>query len=161
VFSSVPARVEGVHQILTFAVLGVGAALIAAYVLVYWQLAKRGHWKPPWLKLWLVGSTGFVSIYTWGFNSWGQAFLIMNLFHAVQYLALVWAMEKKRIAQVMRMPGRPQLVLALYLGSCLLYGIGVQALDADLTTLWAITMVVSLMHFWYDAFVWSVRKAQV
>ena len=25
----------------------------------------------------------------------------------------------------------------------------------------AITMVVSLMHFWYDAFVWSVRRAQV
>jgi hypothetical protein len=27
--------------------------------------------------------------------------------------------------------------------------------------LWAITMVVSLMHFWYDAFVWSVRKADI
>jgi len=26
--------------------------------------------------------------------------------------------------------------------------------------LWAITMVVSLMHFWYDAFVWSVRRAE-
>ena len=104
---------------------------------------------------------GFVSIYSWGFNSWGQAFLIMNLFHAVQYLALVWAMEKKRIAQVMRLPNRPQLALALYLGSCFAYGFGVQALDGDLTTLWAITMVVSLMHFWYDAFVWSVRRAQV
>ena len=53
------------------------------------------------------------------------------------------------------------LALALYLGSCFAYGFGVQALDGDLTTLWAITMVVSLMHFWYDAFVWSVRRAQV
>ena len=42
-----------------------------------------------------------------------------------------------------------------------MYGFGVQILDTDLTTLWAITMVVSLMHFWYDAFVWSVRRAQV
>jgi hypothetical protein len=160
-FSSVPAAVEGHRRYLTFGVLAVGAVLIVVYVIVYWRLAKRGDWKPPWLKLWLVGSTGFVSIYTWGFNSWGQAFLIMNLFHAVQYLALVWAMEKKRICEVMRLPGRPRLVLALYLGSVLVYGLAVQALDSSLTLLWAITMVVSLMHFWYDAFVWSVRKAQV
>jgi hypothetical protein len=37
----------------------------------------------------------------------------------------------------------------------------VQALDSDRTALWALTMVVSLMHFWYDAFVWSVRKSQI
>jgi hypothetical protein len=34
-------------------------------------------------------------------------------------------------------------------------------LDTDLTVLWAIKMVVSLMHFWYDAFIWSVRRAQI
>lgn len=160
-FSSVPAAVEGHRRYLTYGVLAVGAVMIAAYVLVYWRLAKRGDWKPPWLKIWLVASTGFVSIYTWGFNSWGQAFLIMNLFHAVQYIALVWAMEKKRICAVMRLPNHPNLALGLYLGSVVAYGFGAQILNADLTKLWAITMVVSLMHFWYDAFVWSVRKAQV
>jgi hypothetical protein len=160
-FSAVPAKVEGHARYLTYGVLVVGTAVVIAYVLTYWQLARRGHWKPPWLKIWLVASTGFVSIYTWAFNSWGQAFLIMNLFHAVQYLALVWAMEGKRIATLMRLPSRPQVALAIYLGSVIAYGLGVQALDSDLTTLWAITMVVSLMHFWYDAFVWSVRRAQV
>jgi hypothetical protein len=83
----------------------------------------------------------------------------MNLFHAVQYLALVWAMEGKRISGWMRLP-KPA-ALGVYLGSVVAYGAGVQFLDADITTLWAITMVVSLMHFWYDAFVWSVRRAQV
>jgi hypothetical protein len=160
-FSSVPAKVEGYASYLTYGVVIVGTAVVIAYVLTYWQLARSGDWKPPWLKIWLVASTGFVSIYTWAFNSWGQAFLIMNLFHAVQYLALVWAMEGKRIAALMRLPSRPSIALAIYLGSVLAYGLGVQALDSDLTTLWAITMVVSLMHFWYDAFVWSVRRAQV
>jgi hypothetical protein len=83
----------------------------------------------------------------------------MNLFHGVQYLALVWAMEGKRIAARLHLD--KQLTLVLYLGSVVAYGFGVQALNADMTWLWAITMVVSLMHFWYDAFVWSVRKAQV
>ena len=27
--------------------------------------------------------------------------------------------------------------------------------------LWAATMVVSLMHFWYDGFIWSVRRRDV
>jgi len=61
----------------------------------------------------------------------------------------------------MRVPNRPRLALGFYLGSCFAYGVGVMALDPGLTALWAITMVVSLMHFWYDAFVWSVRRAQV
>ena len=158
-FSAVPARVESHARYLTYGVLVVGTALVIAYVVTYWRLARRGEWKPPWLKIWLVASTGFVSIYTWAFNSWGQAFLIMNLFHAVQYLALVWAMEGKRIAKTIRLPSR--VTLGFYLASVLAYGIAVQALDADITVLWAITMVVSLMHFWYDAFVWSVRRAQV
>jgi hypothetical protein len=160
-FSAIPAEVEGHARYLTYGVLVVGTIVVIAYVLTYWRLARRGAWHPPWLKIWLVASTGFVSIYTWAFNSWGQAFLIMNLFHAVQYLALVWAMEGKRIAGLMRLPSQPRLALGLYLGSVLAYGLGVQALDSDLTTLWAITMVVSLMHFWYDAFIWSVRRAQV
>jgi hypothetical protein len=160
-FSSVPAKVESNARYLTYGVVGVGTIVVIAYVVTYWRLAKAGDWKPPWLKIWLVASTGFVSIYTWAFNTWGQAFLIMNLFHAVQYLALVWAMEGKRIAALMRLGSRPRIALGVFLGSVLAYGLGVQALDADVTTLWAITMVVSLMHFWYDAFVWSVRRAQV
>jgi hypothetical protein len=159
-FSRVPAQVSSHARWLTYGVLGVAAAFVVVYAAIYHRLAQRGY-RPPWQKLWLVGSTAFVSIYTWGFNSWGQAFLIMNLFHGVQYLALVWAMEGKRIAERMRVPGRPRLALAIYLGSVLAYGFGVQMLDADITVLWAITMVVSIMHFWYDAFVWSVRKAQI
>jgi hypothetical protein len=160
-FGSVPAKVAGHARYLTYGVVAAGTIVVIVYVLGYWRLARRGAWKPSWLKIWLVASTGFVSVYTWAFNSWGQAFLIMNLFHAVQYMALVWAMEGKRIATLMRLPAHPRLALGIYLGSVLAYGLGVQALDSDVTTLWAITIVVSLMHFWYDAFIWSVRRAQV
>lgn len=159
-FASVPAHVEGHRAWLTWAVLAAGGVFIAGYVLAHVRMARAGH-RPSWRKVWIIGSTGAVSIYTWGFNSWGQAFLIMNVFHAVQYLALVWAMEGRRIASLMRLPARPRVALGIYLASVALYGLGVEALDSDLTTLWAITMVVSLMHFWYDAFVWSVRRAEI
>jgi hypothetical protein len=162
--ASVPAQVAtmegGAQAWLTWGILAICAAFLVFYAACYIQFARRGY-RPSWLKLWIVVSTGFVSIYSWGFNSWGQAFLIMNLFHGVQYLALVWAMEHKRIARTLRLPGHPRLVLAIYLASVLAYGLGVQALDGDFTMLWAVTIVVSLMHFWYDAFVWSVRRAEV
>jgi hypothetical protein len=159
-FASVPSRLLHHRGWLTWTVVALGSAFLIAYVLTYWRLSRRG-WRPSWMKVWLLTSTGAVSIYTWGFNSWGQAFLIMNLFHAVQYLGLVWAIEGKRFAGWVRLPRHPRLALALFVGSVAAYGLGVQMLDADLTTLWAVTIVVSLMHFWYDAFVWSVRKAQI
>jgi hypothetical protein len=129
-------------------VLAAGTVFVAFYVAYYVQLYRRGY-RVPVLKVFLLATTGLCSIYTWGFNTWGEAFFIMNFFHAVQYLGLVWAMEKSRINGI------------VYVASVSLYGIGAQLLDPDITTLWAITIVVSLMHFWYDGFVWSVRKQQV
>ena len=157
-WSAVPVYVEGHRQLLAVAVIAAGSVFVAFYVFAHVQFARAGH-RPSWLKVWIVASTGLVSIYTWGFNSWGQAFLIMNLFHAVQYLALVWVKEGRRLCE--RAGVAPPIGLALYLGSLLGYGVAVEALDPGRTMLWAITIVVSLMHFWYDAFVWSVRRAEV
>ena len=52
-------------------------------------------------------------------------------------------------------------MLALFLGTVAAYGVGAELLDADLESLWAFTLVVSLMHFWYDGFIWSVSRKQV
>lgn len=158
--AKVPAQVLGHQAIVTWAVLVGGGLFLVVYVAAYWRWWRRG-WRPAWPKVWLLASTGAVSLYTWGFNSWGQAFLIMNVFHAVQYLGLVWAIEGRRIARGLRLERRPRLALAVFVGSVGGYGLATQALDASITSLWAITIVVSLMHFWYDAFVWSVRKAQI
>ena len=136
---------------------------VIVYLARYWQLWRRGH-KVSFEKVFLLASTGFCSVYTWGFNSWGEAFFIMNLFHAVQYLALVWAMERNQIIRRFRVDAwRLGWVVALggFLGLVLVYGFAVQLLDPGIRTLWAITLMVSLMHFYYDAFVWSVRKSQV
>ena len=162
-FTEVPARAESVHAYFTWAVLIAGGLFLLYYLAFNWQLARRGH-GPSRLKVFLYVTTGACSIYTWGFNSWGEAFFIMNLFHAVQYLALVWAMEHKRWLVWLGRDGRPagkRMTAALFLGAVFAYGWAVQLIDPDLITLWAVTIVVSLMHFWYDGFIWSVRKNQV
>ena len=140
------------------AVLAVGTLYLLYYIYAYIRYCRRGYRIAP-LKIFLVVTTGACSIYSWGLNSLGEAFFIMNLFHAVQYLALVWATE-------LRQRSEPQgkkkaLVLASYLSGVLAYGLCAELVDLRLETLWSITMVVALLHFWYDGFIWSVAKRQI
>ena len=158
-----PVEVEDHRLYLVYAVLGGGALFLGYYLFAYRRLASAGY-RISRLKVFLYVSTGACSIVAWGFNSWGEAFFIMNLFHAVQYLALVWATEHRGLMQRAGMEprgrGRP-VVLVAYLTAVLLYGCAVELFADDSTAFWALTMVVSLMHFWYDAFIWSVRARQV
>ena len=160
-FSAVPIEMERSQGTIALIVLVLGSALALAYLLVHVRAHRRGI-RFSKLKVYLVASTGLCSIYTWGFNSWGEAFFIMNLFHAIQYLALVWVTERKNIQE--RLIGSPTAKLrglALFFGLVFGYGVLAQVADPGLTGIWALTLVVSLMHFWYDSFVWSVRKKQV
>jgi hypothetical protein len=163
VFASVPARAEGVHAHITTAVVVLGVGFLVYYVIAYAGLAREGH-RFPFTKVFLVVTTGACSIYCWAFDSWGEAFFVMNLFHAVQYLAFVWVMEGDRLTTRLRRVGLRagrRASLVVFATGVIAYGAWAQTVDAGDHALWAVTMVVSLMHFWYDGFVWSVRRAQV
>lgn len=159
----VPAFMVRTHAHWARGLLVAGSVFVAVYVACYARLWSRGH-RVSWLKVWLLASTGLCSVYTWGFNRWGEAFFVMNLFHAVQYLALVWAKEGRRLCA--RTPlarhrfGTP-LGLAVFLLAVGSYGLAATLLGATRGGLWALTTVVSLSHFWWDGFVWSVRREQV
>lgn len=158
-----PVEVYDHRAYLVWAVLGGGALFLGYYVLTYARLAREGY-RISRLKVFLYVSTGLCSLVAWGFNSWGEAFFIMNLFHAVQYLALIWATEHrgylKRLGVAARGRGKV-FVLGVYLGAVLAYGVSVELLAGGTVAFWALTMVISLMHFWYDAFIWSVRAEDV
>ena len=162
-FTEIPVWMTGNQAYFTWAVLGGGAGFLTYYVYAQWDMARGGH-SVSWQKVFLYVSTGAVSLYSWGFNSWGEAFFIMNFFHALQYFGIVWAMERKNMQTKLRVAGHrlgKWLTLGLFVSLALLYGTWVQFMDPSVHTWWAITLVVSLMHFWYDGFVWSVRKKQV
>jgi hypothetical protein len=160
-FTQVPAYVESRQRYLTWAVLLLGTLFLVYYVWANIRMHRRGYRVAP-LKVFLLATTGACSIYTWGFNTWGEAFLIMNLFHAVQYLALVWAAEHGQLMQRLRHLGirSKRAGCLLFLALVLAYGAVAELVPAH-GALWAVTIVVSLMHFWYDGFVWSVRAKQV
>jgi hypothetical protein len=161
-FTSIPAYMQGHQSIYAWFVIGGGTAFLLWYVASSIRLHRAGR-RIPWQKTWLLASTGFVSIYTWGFNSFGEAFLIMNLFHGLQYFGIVWATENRNMRRLFRLDkirwGKP-MTWVLFIGIAAGYGLAVERWGSNVRTWWALTIVVSLMHFWYDGFIWSVRPGQ-
>jgi hypothetical protein len=162
-FTSVPAFMEGNHRFFTYAVLIGGVGLVTFYIGENVRMYRQGR-NISWQKVFIYASTGIVSIYTWGFNSFGEAFLIMNLFHALQYFGIVWTMEKKNMRRMFRLDkarlGGP-LTCVLFVTVAISYGLAVEAWgDGRWLPWWCFHITVSLMHFWYDGFIWSVRKKQ-
>lgn len=164
--AAVPAAMESSHHLWARGVMAAGTLFAAYYLYAHWRMYRAGHRFSP-LRIGLIVSTGVCSLYTWGLNSFGEAFFIMNLFHAIQYLALVWAREHGRWIERIHRVGFPRrrtaiVVLAVgFLALVLSYGAWAELLDPNQDSLWAATLVVSLMHFWYDGFIWSVTRNQV
>ncbi len=163
IFARTPGAFEANAGVLTTTLLVLGSLFLIVYVVASLRARRAGH-RVPMQKVVLLVVTGACSIYTWGFNSWGEAFFIMNFFHAVQYLALVWAVEGGRWTTRLRLDARPggrRWAAAAFFVAIGAYGLSVELMDPSWHAFWAVTMVVSLMHFWYDAFIWSVRRAEV
>lgn len=162
-FSKVPALVEPHTTALTIAVLVIGFVYLTYYLCWYYRLYQDGYKVSP-QKVTLYTVTGLVSIMAWGFNTFGEAFLIMNFFHALQYFAIVWWSESSNLCQrfgLGRLRWGRGLTFFIVFGLAGLYGLWAETLSADNEMLLSITLVVSIMHFWYDGFIWSVRKKQV
>jgi hypothetical protein len=162
-FTNIPAYMEGYQKYYAWAMIYGGCMFLFFYMFAQLRLAGQGYQISP-LKVYLLVSTGFVSIFSWGFNSWGEAFLIKNFFHALQYFGIVWARERGNMVRLLRLKQNMfgySVALLVFLGITFGYGFWVETLDTSLKVLWAVTLTVSIMHFWYDGFIWSVQKKQV
>jgi hypothetical protein len=162
-FSTIPAYVDYHSRWLTWGVLCAGVPFYLYYAFAYWRFHRRGY-RISWQKVALYVSTGVTSIFVWGFNPFGEAFFIMNFFHAFQYFAIVWWSEKGTMVNALRLGPRPwskPLALTLFLGFAFAYGFGAEIYDGNNPWPLAVILMIAIMHFWYDGFVWSVRRKEV
>lgn len=158
-----PARLEGGLGVFRVAVAVTGLSAVAVYVAAYRRRAAHGH-PISTHKLVLLASTGFVSVVSWGFLPPLLAFAVANIFHAVQYFAMVWLKEGDRMsrrAALGRSAPANKTAFALFILFCFGFGAIYLLVEGQRSWVLAVFLTVSLMHFWYDSFVWSVRKKQV
>lgn len=163
VFRQVPIYAEAHQAALARGLLVLGGLYLVVYVLGYLRLRRKGYRVSP-QKLALLVFTGACSIYTWGFNSFGEAFFIMNFFHAWQYFGLVWWSERGNLRRCMgleRVRWGGVVALAVMIAGAGAYGVWAECVGSEQRLALSVTLVVSLMHFWYDGFIWSVRRQDV
>lgn len=154
-----PGLLEGHLGVIGIAAIIAWAAIIGWTIVDYRKAIAAGY-RLPIHKLALVGSTGLVSVLAWGLSSPLVALIAINIYHALQYFALVWLKEGGRMTALTK--GGPRIAMTLFLCGCGIVGLAYQfAATADIPFLIAPFLACSLLHFWYDSFVWSVRKKQV
>lgn len=149
-----------------------GAVLLGFLINYAWEW-QRGP-RPNPRKLLMLGS---------GIGFWWLAMVyvpniilglaLWEIFHDIQYVAIVWFYNRRRvdttpaIGSFMRFLFRrgPALVLVyvalvLAYGSIGLFGKDVQA-ERIKTALLGLTWASTILHFYYDGFIWKVREKSV
>jgi Flp pilus assembly protein TadD len=157
---------------LQFGVLFVLAAVTAAFAWRQWKdWASAGIISP--IKITLLASS---IAFWWYCNNGVQNILVgialFEVFHDVQYLAIVWIYNRARVERDESIRGfmrfvfrRSGSLIGVYVGLVLAYGSialttsGV-SLEAVKHVLIGIVTASALLHFYYDGFIWKVRETQ-
>ena len=135
-------------------------AVVIGWALIDYACAIRDGYRLPAHKAATLIATGSVSILAWGFTPPVVALATINLYHAVQYFALVWVKEGGRMTAAA--DGRKARALLYFGGGSILFGLAyAAAATGSVRVFLAPFIACSLLHFWYDGFVWSVRRKQV
>ena len=126
---------------------------------------------PNWTKIALMATT---FAYFWYSNATIVnvlvAFALFEMFHDVQYLAIVWAFNRRRAAagaeagRFTQFLFRPRAALVmLYLGLVFAYGsldYGSKLIDPGTArqVLAGVFLASTLLHYYFDGFIWKLRE---
>jgi hypothetical protein len=97
-------------------------AIVLAWSAWDYRTAFANGYRLPVHKAVLIGITGMVSLIAWGFSHPIVALIVVNIYHALQYFALVWLKEGGRMMVLRNLKSR--VTLFLFISSCAIFGLG-------------------------------------
>ncbi|MBD65672.1 MAG: hypothetical protein CME62_10730 [Halobacteriovoraceae bacterium] len=144
------------HTTLPLTLLGV--AYILFYIGYYIRLFKKTGYLPSRNKMILFTLTGFVNVVAVTYYTLVEALIINNIYHSIQYYGIIWYSEGKNLNKIFKKASPWFLLISLCFISLIL---GATRYKTETLPIWgAFWLTCSLIHFWYDGFMWSVRKNQ-
>jgi Flp pilus assembly protein TadD len=161
-----PSLLRGLQGVMLFAAITVSILFLINFARM-WVQGKRPN--PVKLAL-LVTSIGF-----WWYCNNGVANILAGIalfevFHDVQYLSLVWIYNRNRVEKDSSIGGfmrfvfrRSGSLVGLYIGLVFAYGSLAYfnsrlEIDTIKRVLTGVVAASSLLHFYYDGFIWKVRE---
>ncbi|MBI2374764.1 MAG: hypothetical protein HYV07_12280 [Deltaproteobacteria bacterium] len=136
-----------------------GTIYVAYYLYAYSQLAKKGY-KVSREKILLYVSLSIASVWSWGFDTFGQSYLTMECFHALQYFAVIRWTERDNLQKTFGLSSVPwggTLAMAIVVVTTMAGGFWAAAFASG-TLSYTIILTATFCHFWWDGFIWSVQK---
>ncbi|MCA9008594.1 MAG: tetratricopeptide repeat protein [Planctomycetaceae bacterium] len=120
-------------------------------------------------KLMMLGAhLGLLGWVTLAMDDYILALGVFAIAHDIQYLAIVWEFNRRRMTQLERSPGllsalfRPERsMIILYIGLVTAYGfleLVDENYDGKIQPLALLLTVSTLLHYYYDGFIWKVRE---
>lgn len=173
-------RTEGLYQVLNmdfdtaekygkyihslrYPLMVFGAGYILFYLYSYRKLIKNGY-KVSRGKIALLGATGTTAILIASFYSIADAGHFMNIYHSLQYLFIVCVLEAPIISGRIQLSKVNKKLIVTVCGLVMLsvaFVAGVARLLEQFAFLGNFWLLSSLLHFWYDGFIWSVSNKDV
>jgi hypothetical protein len=158
-----PENVSPRVEVIRIAAISIMAVGVVLYLFHARRNAKNG--APASIhKTVLMTTSAVIQIAAWGFSSPLVAFMTVNLYHAVQYFALVWHLEGRNVSRYLKLNARsariPVGILVVFAVPAL-FGYLVNTVVTEQSWINAAFLSVSLLHFWMDGFIWSVRTKSV
>lgn len=148
---------------ITTGIVIIGTVFVTYYIYAYWRMSQDGYRVSP-QKIVLLISTAVGSIWAWAFLPPFKAYFAANFFHGLQYFGIVWWTERGTLTKILRLPQVAwgyAAALACFVMVTASAGVWYRVAGKASILAISIALVISLMHFWYDGFIWSVRKRQV
>lgn len=148
--------------IMTVMMVAVGSAYLLRIL-----IGARSGRLPSRNKMLLFALTAFSSGVIASQYSFLDGFIVGNIYHAIQYGFFVIHFERNTLTHsaltnpIKRKKGRPLVLASSLLILMALVSAWVRIETEHLPLLAEIWLSVSLLHFWYDGFIWSVGKGQI
>src|SRR5881409_599225 len=161
-----PVLLHQFQQVVLYGAIGVSVLFVLHFGRM-WHVGKR----PNPVKVALLATT----IAFWWYCNNGVANILVGIalfevFHDVQYLSLVWIYNRNRVEKDSNIGGfmrfvfrRSGSLIGLYVGLVFAYGslayfnahLGIDTVKRVLT---GVVTASTLLHFYYDGFIWKVRE---
>ncbi len=150
--------------------LGVGYTLYYTYS--YRRLIKNGYQYSK-AKFFLFFVTGITTVLIASFYTIADGVFFGNIYHALQYIYVVYASEKSNLTEmaVKKEEGKLRLqkndhrigilIFFLLIIPTIFVFAGLRQLTQKMEYVAAFWLLTSLMHFWFDGFIWSVRRQDI
>src|SRR5947208_11211998 len=161
-----PIGVHALQQGLLFAAVGVGILWLGNFARAW----ISGHPQNPVKVALFATSIAFWWYCNNGVTNILAGIALFEVFHDVQYLSIVWIYNRSRVEKDNSIGGfmrfvfrRSGSLVGLYVGLCFAYGsmayfnahLEVETVKRVLT---GVVAASSLLHFYYDGFIWKVRE---